>query len=190
MTINTLHQDSRYGPPNERFTDLSAPSFGRLDPVAVEEIAYALTVFVAAANLELREETADLSPEAMSSRQACRQSYDALTGNTATLPMAASQKFQPQNTLYGAYKAVWNQYRDDERQGSICARVLGFYSLVEQSRGEAIRQWVEACPESPAAVMLHPAVIVALANIPLRADGRLAPTPFLELVALIAKTDD
>ena len=90
------------------------------------------------------------------------------------------------STLSEAFLTLWQHYSNDERQASICARVLGFYLLTERTEGAVLRPWAVPNPTDPETVLLHPALIEGLAAVPLLADGQLPEDLFLEIVASLA----
>ena len=88
-------------------------------------------------------------------------------------------------TLEEVFKALWNHYGLHNHQRSICARVLGFYLLMEQTRGAALADWIEACPERPQSVMLHPVVLEALAIVPIDASGLFTPMLLISTIGAL-----
>ena len=86
-----------------------------------------------------------------------------------------------------AFAALWNEYLDDAARDSICARVLGFYYLMERTAGQAIKRWVEFCPEQPEAVALDLVVVHGLANVLLSPEGHLSQALLLEAIGLFER---
>lgn len=91
-----------------------------------------------------------------------------------------------ESTLDHAFKALWCHYRGDPRQSSICARILGFYYLAERTEGAVIQVWSRSCPETPETVLLHRALVEAIATAPLSDHGLLSEISFLETVEELA----
>lgn len=82
------------------------------------------------------------------------------------------------STLGEAFLAVWQHYAEDDRQASICARVLGFHLLMERTEGAAVGQWLVQSPDEPGMVLLHSAVVEAIASVPLTSEGRFSEDIF------------
>lgn len=74
-------------------------------------------------------------------------------------------------SLYSVFRLLWERYENDERQSSICARVLAFHFLGARTAGGAVTVWGNPSPNEPEAVTLDPVVVEALARICLLQDG-------------------
>ncbi len=167
-----------------------AHSIRRFPPVPAEEIAFALTLFVAAANGQSAPPVRPDNSAELLDLQECRRVYLALCPDrSAGLP--ANQDVKPcARALSSAFLSLWQHYRNSEYQASICARVLNFHLLMVESAGSAIDRWVSPCPETPEIVMLHAAIIEAIATVPLNNNGCWAENLFLALVDSIGHTDE
>ena len=152
-------------------------------PVQAEEMAFAMTLFVSAANgqifagrklltLQNRHEGQDLF---------LRLSSD---GAVTIDPVQASAALQTR--LYQAFLIVWEHYRGEEQQASIAARVLGFYYLMGRSRGAALERWSKPSIDSEETVGLHPAVVVSIATLALQQDGRLDEAKLVRAIEAVA----
>ena len=143
--------------------------------MAPDEIAYAVAVFVSAAN-----KTLSLRQRSSLTSHAKRECEDLFTTLYCTAP---SQDFDAEGTqggsLYTAFRALWEQYEGDAGQRSVCARVLAFYFLMERTRGTVVEEWIKPCPETPEAVILDDAVIEAIGSVALGERGSLTEDLFL-----------
>jgi hypothetical protein len=163
---------SAYHPPlNEVFLTV--------DP---DELGFALTLFVSAANQQIclcGVANADFLEEG-------RRFISSVPGHNLGAPAPSAIGFARQSSLEAAFFALWQHYPGDDLRRSLCARVLGFYFLMERTRGQALQDWMEFCPDNPTAVILHPAVVDALAIIPLNSAGVLDQRLLLHTINLIA----
>lgn len=143
-------------------------------PVDVDELGFALTLFVAAANRKLALRKADGSTLQKTSLLECQQLFVELSADADATTGTGRAAHASETTLPVAFAALWQHYRFDGFRHSICARVLGFYYLMEQTGGRAIDGYLELSPTGPEAVLLHPAVVEGLANVSLNLDGLLS----------------
>jgi hypothetical protein len=74
-------------------------------------------------------------------------------------------------SLYCVFRLLWERYENDERQSSICARVLAFHFLWVRTAAGAVKVWGNPSSSGPEAVALDPVVVEALARICLLQDG-------------------
>ena len=156
--------------------------------VSPDELAFALSVFVAAANGQIAP-TAE-SPDF--NEGAC------LNESQRVFLLAELQRDSPpvslllsrpsERSLEATFSVLWHHYDGQESQMSICARVLGFHHLTLRHAGAYLNRWVSACAGNPEAVELHPAIIEALAVVPLSESGRFLPESFLAFVEKFAST--
>ena len=51
--------------------------------------------------------------------------------------------------------------------------MLGFYQLMERTRGAAVGPWMKQYPDTDEGILLHPAVVQAVAIVPLNHEGPL-----------------
>lgn len=159
-----------------------------LDAVSQEEIGYALSLFLCAANGQLPPNPKPSGRAQLLDLKHCRSLYLALTGPAeATTPAAATEPRHPR-TLEAAFASLWHSYAGDARRSSICARVLAFYLLMERTEGSAIAAWAQPSDSDSTEVVLHPAVVQALAVAPLDAAG-LQEDTFVSLIGSIASRE-
>jgi hypothetical protein len=150
----------------------------------VEEIAFAMSLFVAAASLKIPLST---GPSRLPTCE-CGTVFHVLSQriqNTANLPL----KTTGESSLKTAFMTMWTHYDGDQRRQSICARVLGFHSLMVITEGALVEPWLFSDEETPEVVTLHPAVVEAVAMTPLGYNGVMAAPGFLRTLTLIANTD-
>ena len=141
-----------------------------------------MTLFVGAA--KGRSSAANSTPQA--ELQACQDHFLALSFGTKIGPDPLRRAALLESSLYVAFTTLWRHYAGDERQLSLCARVLGFCFLMERSRGAILLLW-EAPKFEGELVSLHPAVIEALASVPLAENGMLSEATFLAHIAKVAE---
>lgn len=150
--------------------------------MAPDEIAYAVAVFVSAAN-----ETLSLGRRSSLTSRAKRECEDVFFALYCAAP---SQDFDEEGTqgasLYKSFRTLWEQYEGDAGQRSVCARVLAFYFLMERTRGTVVQEWIRLCPETPEAVVLDDAVIAAIGIVALGERGSLPEDLFISTVKALA----
>ncbi len=59
---------------------------------------------------------------------------------------------------------------------------------MERTEGDAVGRWLIPSPSDPGTVLLHPAVIEAVASVPLLREGRLPEELFIQTVVLHASS--
>ena len=158
--------------------------------IPVEEIAFALAVFVGAANGQFDRFQA---PPSSAESDALAECQRIVWGDSACrqLPVDRSRKaLSYEQTLESALLALWRRYGGDPRQASICLRVLSFYRLMAESAesaGSPVARWVQPCSAGEEEVLLHPALVQALACVPLGEQGRFTEDAFFGLVEDFAR---
>ena len=162
--------------------------WGHFAPVDAAEMAYALEFFVAcaqgrchvaassaeggiAASLPARENTADT---------------DLLRFLCGADRSSAHAGNPEERTLDWTFRTLCAEYRNRVDKHSICARVLGFYLLMERTGGRAMERWTSECEEDRTTVRIHPAVVRALASIALGQYGVLPVRQFIDLIERLA----
>jgi hypothetical protein len=166
---------------HEAEATLSGAPFEEAFPsVSPDELGFALTFFVAAANGQLRSRS--FNPVLL---RECKQTFLKLSANQEIPSGCYATPSAGETSLQAAFLALWEHYQQCGSQISLCARVLGFYFLMERSRGEALQDWIQLCPEHPEAVSLHPLVIEALAIVPLDKTGALNRTLYLKTIDVL-----
>lgn len=166
-----------------RSLEKTSAQFAVCPTVPVDEIAFALSLFVAAASGSGPQPKPPRNSAQLSAVDACRRVLLQVCsqGSRRSAPGAPIER-----NLASTFLTLWQHYEGDPLQRSICVRVLGFYLLTERSAGLAIKTWVTASEDHPDTVVLHPAIVEALATVPLQASQPLTRTPFLALVNRIA----
>lgn len=158
------------------------------NPVRAEEMAFALSVFVSAANGQVHASGAPDVLRALRERRECQRflSFLAPAGEEGRSLREAAARAD--SLLLRAVLAVWAHDREDKARLSLVARVLAFYTLTERTGGAVVERWYDNDPESPETVLLHPAVVEAIATVPLSARGRLSVEDFSRAVEAAAET--
>lgn len=146
-------------------------------PVSAEEIAFAIAIFVNAANRTISPRHS--SPHRSRARRACDQAFLDLVSRSSVQTQSATSEEAP---LYEAFRTLWEQFEGDNQQASVCARILAFHFLMERTRGAVVEEWLKEHPETPETVVLDDAIVAAIANTALAADGSLLETEFLASV--------
>ena len=136
----------------------------RFAPVAADELAFAMAVFVSSANGQNPFRHTASPPLERSSARKCRKAFATLSAHQADPNSADRPEVAHETTLEAAFLQLWQHYHGDKRQTSICARVLGFYYIMEQTSGAAMDRWVLPCAENPDVVMLQGPVVQAIAE--------------------------
>jgi len=150
--------------------------------VSVDEMAFAIALFVAAANgritLPRRRPPVPSGIELGFDMRLLRAKADIQAvdeGPPEELPLAS------------AVSVLWHHYERDERQQEICARLVAFYSLMVRSKGALLKPWMEESTLDPRTVVLETAIVQAVAIAPLNASGQFADVEFRGLVQSLAE---
>jgi hypothetical protein len=135
-----------------------------------DEMGFALALFASAASGSLSAR--ELSASRRKPDRQCEKLFMKLMCSddlaTATLrPIVIKDDL----SLYSVFRLVWERYENDERQASICTRVLAFHFLMVRTAGGAVTAWGNPSSNGPRAVILDPVVVEALANTCLLQDG-------------------
>jgi len=139
----------------------------------VDEIAFAMSLFVSAASLKIPRL---LIQESRPSSPACGRLFHSLM---EIMPPAGTLGVNDESTLRYAFTALWAHYEGDIRQKSICARVFGFHRLMILTRGALVADWVVSPDDGPEIILLHPAVVTAVAMTRLSESGAMVRPEFL-----------
>ena len=155
-------------------------------PVPPDELAFAIAFFVSAARRQVAApERTGQSPRSGSQAEGAKFFTRLLAGQSPARQVAG-KAVDLETSLDAASGRLWEQYRQSDLRYSLCARVLGLYFLMERTGGEALAGWMAPCVEDPTSVVLDPAVVEALAVVPLLQDGQLPDSRFVELIDQIA----
>lgn len=164
----------------------SSPDFA---PVSSEEIGFALTMFVQAANRSIPASLMPNGPLSAEREEVCGLLFSMLCADIDRSSVPAQPRSPGETTLYAAFQSLYSFYEGDPHQVAVCARVLAFYFLMERSAGEVVADWTESHPQTPGLISLHPAVVNAIGTVNLHYSVALSATTFRELVSEIAATD-
>lgn len=150
--------------------------------IAADEIGFAIAVFVSAANGRKSLRIASSTKPERNSAKKCLKVFAGLSAHSPFSPPLDRPVVSHENSLEAAFLQLWQQYHGDKRQASICARVLGFYYIMEQTEGAAVERWMSPCPENSDVVVLHSEVIRAIAEVPLSEEGHMADSLLIAMV--------
>ena len=155
------------------------PGSPQVAPVALEEMAFAIALFFAAARgkvpmsdvqstgFELRRELQIHSPEVASVAERLVDTAE-----------ASPDEFQ----LACAVTVIWHHYDGTKYREAVCSRLVAFYALMVRTKGAAIVGRSQAVEGDPASIVLEPEVIQAVATAPLTLDGQFHDLEFRRLV--------
>lgn len=156
-------------------------------PVTPDEMGFALSLFVNAANRKTACRTAEHIDFHKSRRDECDDLFLSLCGEPGIIPsLGPRRRLEEEAPLHEAFRVLCEHYEDHRERASVCARVLAFYLLMERSAGAVLAGWIQPCPETPNLVILSPAVISAVSCVRLNGSILLAESGFLELVEKLA----
>jgi hypothetical protein len=140
-------------------------------PVGSEELGFALSFFVAAANRKLASHLYRNPKVHRAPLTECELLFLQLTTFRPPVRSHGQLPSTSDVTLPVAFAALWHHYRGMSVRHSVCARVLGFYFLMEETAGGAVAEWIEICPSNPESILLSPAVVEGLAAVGLDETG-------------------
>ncbi len=157
------------------------------EAVASDEIAFAMTLFVSSANRLLGSSLEEKTETWDQDRKEGERTFLTL----ATVPLDEAQRSTLlRSALYRCFLAMWDQYAGDERRTSICARVLGFCCLMEKTRGAVVEDWIFPSPHGPEQILLHPAVVEAVATTLLSNRGHMSELALAADIRRLAQNAD
>ena len=151
--------------------------------VASEEVAFAMTLFVSAANGHSQAANSFTNP--VDSR-GCEEIFFDLCFGSMAHPESFERAALLESSIFRAFCTVWHSYLGDPMQDALCARVLGFCFLMERSRGK-ILQYFETAKHDGDLVALHPAVVETVARVELGKNGMLSEATFLDRLMEVAE---
>lgn len=149
------------------------------DAVPADEIAFAMAFFVSSAEHRLK---GPAEPQT----EAARLDFDeavcfflSLCSDPSSAGDHDTRLRVLRTPLFRAFLSLWQHYAGDDRRASLCARVIGFCRLMEETQGALVERWMVATPQTPEHIVLHPAVVEALATTALSQCGRIAESLLL-----------
>ena len=156
--------------------------------VSSHEMAFAMSLFVGAGNGKISphrrtDSQADRNDELQAHRRFVTWSSHTEVANAGQLQMNAPV------SLFRAFLVVWQHYCLEECQQSICARLIGFYYMMERTRGEVLAAWTRESPADPESIILHPAVVETIASIELTDAGCFSEALLLTRIASLIADD-
>jgi len=168
-------------PQRERGFDIDPSTLGAVDP---EEMGFAFQLFQAGLRytmpMESPEQTEGLALDGKTANQFLSIAPDALKEQFTTRGERLVPRDTPVNR--GAF-AVMNHYREHPQREAVFVRVMAFFFLMNRLDEEQWKRWCK--PESgpnDGRMMVHPAVMDAVATAPLNTYGQFEPSEFSALV--------
>jgi hypothetical protein len=153
--------------------------------VVPEEVAFAMTLFMGIASGQITGQRCEEEQRRLGACP-CEVLLRQLSQANAT-GLGESER-EESTALDDAIAGLWHQYEGDARRLSLCARVLGFYYLAQRNGGRILDRWVTECVDAADTVMLNPAVVEAIALVPLTGEGRIPEELFFEMVEAIDRS--
>jgi hypothetical protein len=156
-----------------------ASSLEGLPAVDPSEIAFAMTLFVAAA--KGRVHASDIGASGFPLADKHLEFFDDWVESEHGSPGAfdASSVDVP---LSRAISVLWHHYNGDQRQRAIWSRVMAFHTMTVRSRGASVEDWPVPYTQDAGTALLDPAVVRAVAIAPLIEFGRFSDPSFWALV--------
>lgn len=148
------------------------------DAVPSDEVGFAIAIFMSAANGQFRPFQSVSSEAERLDLQAGTELFLRLSFGTMEVVSDSKRSALLRSSLFGGFACVWKNYAGGSRRPSLCARILGFCCLMEKTRGGLVEGWVVPSPEGPEQVILHPAVVEAIANTQLSDQGGMSERVF------------
>ena len=156
-------------------------------PVSSEEMSFAVSLFVAAANGRVAPPNAETRGGHL--RRSSEWEPDALLAGARSVLLDDEDKFGDEVPLTRAVSVIWHQYDGDERRQDICSRLVAFYSLMVRSNGALLEPWTQQNEIDSEAVVLNSAIVEAIARAPLNPNGQFVDSEFETLVRHFADSD-
>jgi hypothetical protein len=155
-----------------------------------EEMAFAVQIFQAG----LRGRMPTVNPETKGFETGdgavARKILESLPAPLGKQFVVRGSRIAPKDTaVHRGLTAVMSHYQNHSQRESILTRIMAFYFLVNKAGAEALKPWQKKCDDDPKAVMLHPAVIDAVAKAPPGRYGQFDEKGFFRLVEKIAAED-
>lgn len=163
--------------------DLRQPA---VDP---EEMRFALGVFQAGLRLRLPMESPAKKGIPIESREEGESMLEPLPPEVRELFTIRDDRVSPKDTpLHRAVFGVMDHYKDHPRQQAIGTRLGAFYFLVNDVADTGrLDKWQKPSEEDAEVMLLHPAVVDAIATVPLTRFGGFEVQEFFTAVEKIAK---
>jgi hypothetical protein len=163
----------------------------RQPPVDREEMRFALGVFQAGLRLRMPMESPAKKGIPIEDKVEGERMLEPLPPEVRELFTIRDDRVSPKDTpLHRAVFGVMDHYKDHPQQQAISTRLGAFYFLVNDVR-ETGRwdKWQKPSEEDAEAMMLHPAVVDAIATVPLTKFGNFKEAAFFAAVEKIAKEE-
>ena len=156
-----------------------------IPPVALDEMAFAMALFVGAADGRItRAHKEHLFSPDQSRSELSGAALGALTdalidteGSSDDIPLACGLSM------------VWHHYDGDRLQQPICSRLIAFYSMMVRSRGSVLSRGKLLPSADPESFFLEPSTIRAVATAPLNDAAQFEDASFKEVFNQVINLD-
>ncbi|HEV2620113.1 MAG TPA: hypothetical protein VGU23_09285 [Acidobacteriaceae bacterium] len=153
--------------------------------VEIDEMAFAIALFVAAADGKVPPPSAQSHGFPLAA--ITELSSDPLLLGAKAILGKEDERVSDEVPLACAVSVLWHHYDRDARQQAICARLVAFYSLMVRSRGVLLGPWMENTKHDAQSVLLAPAIIKTVATAPLGESGQFNDAEFKALAQSFAE---
>jgi hypothetical protein len=154
-----------------------------IDP---EEMAFAFQVFQAGLRLKMPTRNPETYGINTGDIVVAQGELDSLPTLLRGYFVVRDSRLAPRDIpLHRGFLAVLSHYKDHPHVRSILTRTMAFYFLVNKAI-ERLEKWQKPSQDEPEAVLLHPAVIEAVALLPTGRYGEFRANQFFDLVEKIA----
>ena len=150
-----------------------------LPAVDPSEIAFAMTLFVAAA--EGRVHASDIGASGFPLADKHIEFFDDWVESEQGSPGALDTS-SVDVPLSRAISVLWHHYNGDKRQRAIWSRVMAFHAMMVRSRGSSVEEGSGPYTQDAGAASLDPAVVRAVAAAPIIEFGQFSDRSFRALV--------
>jgi hypothetical protein len=159
--------------------DISRSENAFSDPlpcVDADEIAFAMALFVSAANGRIH--ASNIGVSGFPVEENLFELIDAPEADEEQSPDTPSEKtdFAP---LSRAVSVLWHHYKGDERQRTIWCRVVAFHAMMVKTDGSVVQKWTVQHDNDSSITSLHAAVVNAVAEAPLAEFGEFDQSSFV-----------
>jgi hypothetical protein len=156
-----------------------ASSLEGLPTIDPSEIAFAMTLFVAAAKGQLHASDIGASGFPLADKHV--EFFDDWVESEQGSP-GAFHTSSVDMPLSRAISVLWHHYNGDKRQRAIWSRVVAFHAMMVRRRGSSVEEWSRPYILDAGKAFLDPAVVNAVAAAPLIEFGEFSDPSFRALV--------
>lgn len=158
------------------------------NPVRAEEMAFAMSLFVSAAHRQVFSSSPPDVAREVREKRTCQRFLSCLAFAEEDGRNPDEAVIAQDSALFRATFAVWEHSHGGAERLSLVARVLAFHFLMERTQGAVLERWCNSDPEGEETVLLHPAVVDAMATVSLHGRGQLQAEAFEKAVEAAAET--